>query len=312
MQEILQGQAYGTSFETLSKAMGATLQSIAALIRRGEISPWHKLRLGPEEPEYPAVEHQARLGVFPVAANPFHWMHFIAGLVAISRFKLDKVVYILAGNDPRKPYLLPTPIRHQIGEEVLRGFAPFFEYSPITLGNDFPGEENVFRLLQLNAGQRIHAFYLVGSDHYQRFHPQTGSPDTIQRLEEGIRNRIHGFSKRLHRISVLFLDRGLPKLHVETFLNIEWIRDLPLQCSSTGIREALDGCRALNELSALPYTVFHQILLRKLYGTNAAAGAGNHPKEMGKTPVEDIPAAHQKRRDFLGSLARRVGVPASL
>ena len=277
MQEILQGQAYGTSFETLSKAMGATLQSIAALIRRGEISPWHKLRLGPEEPEYPAVEHLARLGVFPVAANPFHWMHFIAGLVAISRFKLDKVVYILAGNDPRKPYLLPTPIRHQIGEEVLRGFAPFFEYSPITLGNDFPGEENVFRLLQLNAGQRI-----------------------------------HGFNKRLHSISVLFLDRGLPKLHVETFLNIEWIRDLPLQCSSTGIREALDGCRALNELSALPYTVFHQILLRKLYGTNAAAGAGNHPKEMGKTPVEDIPAAHQKRRDVLGSLARRVGVPASL
>jgi hypothetical protein len=216
-------------------------------------------------------------------------MHLIGGLMAIARFRLDKIVYIIAGEDARKPHLLPIPIRHQMGKEVLASFAPYFEYS----------------------AQRIHAFYLAGSYHYQRFHPQTGDPDTIQRLEDGIRHKIYDFCERRHRISVIFLDRGLPEPEVDTFLDIKWMRDLPLHCSSTGIRDALNGRSAPDKLLAVPYTVFKYIRLLELYcpcTANPVSLSGVPPNLI----IEDSPAIRDKCSEFVDSLQRRFSAQAKL
>jgi nicotinic acid mononucleotide adenylyltransferase len=309
MQAILQKYMDGNAFQELMAAVASCLGTTSNLIKKGEIVPWNRLRLGLGEPEYPVVDREVRLGVFPVAANPFHWMHFISGLMAISRFRLDKVVYIIAGNDPRKPDLLPVSIRHQMGKEVLQVFSPFFEYSPIALDNSLPGEVNVFKLLQLNAAQRIHAFYLVGSDHFQRFDPETGTPDTIQRLEEGIENELHGFSGYCHKISLIFLDRGLPKPEVKTSLEIEWIRDLPLHCSSTSIRDALNGHQAISRLQAVPFTVFNYICAKRLYTPGTAANSTGDPNELHDHLCENIFALRRKYRDSLVSQQKRGSVP---
>jgi hypothetical protein len=51
--------------------------------------------------------------------------------------------------------------------------------SPIALGATASGEENFFNILGMNPHQRIHAYYLAGGDHYHRYHPGAGQPDTI-------------------------------------------------------------------------------------------------------------------------------------
>jgi len=108
-------------------------------------------------------------------------------------------------------------------------------------------------------------FYLAGSDHYHRVTPRDGRPDTIQRLETGIRKRIGGFSPRTHKLSAVFLDRGDHREPVETFLDVRWMDHLPVRASSTAIRDALSGQQALCELVALPFTAYCAICEQGTY-----------------------------------------------
>ncbi len=206
-----------------------------------------------------------RLGVFPIAANPLHWAHLLSGLAAMERFCLDKVVFVIAGSDPRKPDLASEVLRHLVSRKVLRLFRPLFEYSPIALGSSLPGEVNVFRLMASLGGRPLHAFYLAGSDHCYRLTPQTGHPDTIQRLEGGVRAASHGFDPRFRRLSVVFLDRGSGGEQVESFLDVRWIEQLPLNTSSTRIRGALSGREPLCELAALPFTAYCALCTQAAY-----------------------------------------------
>ncbi|MCX5710361.1 MAG: UTP--glucose-1-phosphate uridylyltransferase, partial [Candidatus Omnitrophica bacterium] len=111
-----------------------------------------------------------RIGVYPVAANPFTWMHLIAGLAAIAEYKLDKIIYVIAGSDPRKASsLLADHPRHIMAQKVLKMFDPLFAYCPIASGTPLDGETNIFRILNMNSHQKIEAFYMVGRDHYNRW-----------------------------------------------------------------------------------------------------------------------------------------------
>jgi nicotinic acid mononucleotide adenylyltransferase len=206
-----------------------------------------------------------RLGVFPTSANPLHWAHLMGGLAAMERFRLDKVIFVIAGSDPRKPDLASAVLRHQIAQEVLQLFHPLFEYSPIALGTSLPGESNVFRIMASYGSRPLHAFYLAGSDHCHRVVPQTGRPDTIQRLEDGVRGAFWGFDRRVHRLSVVFMDRGDQSAADESFLELHRIEQMPLATSSTRIREALSGRRSLCELAALPFTSYCSLCTYGIY-----------------------------------------------
>jgi hypothetical protein len=265
MQQTLGGNADVNAFLTLGRWTRSTLDRIGKLMAQGFIYPagirgcglsaWRK-RFG---------RHPLRLGVFPTAGNPLHWGHLLSGLAAVERFHLDKVIYVIAGDDPRKPDLASSNLRHHIAKKVIKLFHPLFDYSPIALGSTVPGEINVFRIMTSNGTLPLHAFYLAGSDHFHRFAPQTGDPDTIQRLEEGVRGRILGFDPRLHRLSAVFLDRGDCSESVESFLDIRWIAQLPLKASSTRIRCALGGREPLYELTALPFTAYCAICVHGEY-----------------------------------------------
>jgi len=98
-------------------------------------------------------------------------------------------------------------------------------------------------------------------------------PDTIERLEEGVRAQLAGHPRSPpaspHRVSVVFLDRGEPRTELSTSLEVNWISDLPLRCSSTGIRAALGGGGHREQLAALPFSVYRCIHAMGLYGGSA-------------------------------------------
>ena len=290
MEGVLRPWVDPLAVQRLRDMVYSVLTTITALASQGKVHPMPRLRLGPEDPPGSRIRRRLRLGVFPISANPLHWMHLGAGLLAIAKLHLDSVVFIIAGDDPRKPGLLRAEVRHAIAQEMLRPFAPFFRYSPIAVGSDLPGEENLFRLLSLNPDQPIDAHYLAGSDHYQRLCPASGEPDTIQRLEDGVRNRIYGYRPGVHSVSAAFLDRGIPTPHVKTFLDVTWIQDIPVKCSSTGVREALGGHGPPAELLGLPYSVFCHIRSMGLYRPHHRADA-RKPRETGGSRAAPFRAA---------------------
>jgi hypothetical protein len=271
MGDFLNGRASGMA-TAIGAEQSAQLTRIQGLIAEGQILPQFNLRLLPGSPQPARCFRPLRVGVLPTAGNPLHWMHLIGGLEAMAICRLDKVIYVIAGNDPRKPNLPRSVIRHRIGRNILGVFRPLFACTPISLHSAADGETNLFRILQMNSGRAIEAFYISGTDHYNRYNPRTGEPDTIQKLEDGVRQRIFGYDERRNPISAIFVNRGEPAADsIETFLNTGFIRRTPFNASSTSIREALEGRGLLEDLATLPYSVFQNIRKSTLYPRSVAA-----------------------------------------
>ena len=265
MRGVLGRFAREIDFANLEQSVVAALTTIARLIEEGKIKPSARIRHSMESGSAPHEDRELRIGVFPTAANPFHWAHLLGGLVAIERFLLDKVIFVIAGVDSRKPGMAPGGARHSMAREVLELFDPLFEYSSIAFGTATSGEENLFRILQMNPGQAIHAFYIAGGDHYHRFHPATGCPDTIQKLEEGMTSKLHGFNGHVHRVSPVFLSRAGEEAEIPTFLDVRRIDRLPVQTCSTEIRRAIGDRRRWRKLATLPFVALVSICGNRLY-----------------------------------------------
>ena len=268
MKGILGAFANARDFSTLEQSAASSLARIERLILEGKIDPLAAVRHSPGIGQSPRKDREARIGIFPTAANPFHWAHLLGGLIAIERFLLDKVIFVIAGRDSRKPGMAAEEVRHSMAREVLDLFHPLFEYSSIALGTATSGEENLFKILGMNACRTVHAFYIAGGDHYHRFHPVTGSPETIQKLEDGISSEAHGFDKQLHRVSAIFLQREDEGRDIPTFLDVHRIEKLPVQTSSTQIRRALED-RRWQQLYTLPFIGLVSICGSGLYRVRA-------------------------------------------
>jgi hypothetical protein len=117
----------------------------------------------------------------------------------------------------------------------------------------------------MNPRQPLHAFYIAGSDHYHRWDPMTGEPDTLEKLEEGIARSAHGFDNHPHRVSAVFLEREPVEQEIPTRLDVLWVRGLPVQTSSTGIRRAFCERDQREKLCTLPFTAYLSICGNRLY-----------------------------------------------
>ncbi len=308
MRQVMGDFADTGAFASLERGTLSALGRIAAVIRRGGAMPWNPLRLSPGAPHVGPFVRRLRIGVFPTAANPLHWMHLLSGLEVMARFHLDKIIYVIAGTDPRKQFLAPEGVRHRMAVEVLKIFHPLFAYSPIACGDSRPGEEWFFELLALNPRQPIDAYYIAGGDHFHRLQPRTGSPDTIERLERGILERADGLDIRMQKLSVVFLERGEPKEDVMTFLDVHWVSRLPFRASSTSIREAIEGRCPMDTLALLPFTALDFIRADNLYCPSRTLRGRNGSASM------HAPAGCSHRREecvrFLKSLRRRFALTA--
>ncbi len=269
MRGVLGAAANAADFEKLERAALALLDRIELLIGEGEIEPQARFRHSAESAHPAPIGRELRIGVFPIAANPIHWALLLGGLLAVERLHLDKVIYPIAGTDPRKASLAPEAVRHSMAREVLEPFQPLFEYSSTALGTPIPGEEILFKILRMNPGQAIHAFSIAGDSHFRRFHPATGRPDTIQKLEDGMRGHPFGFDGQIHRVSAVFLARSNVDRNVPTLLDVHHLRGLPLIAASTEVRRALERSDRRWMLYALPYAALVSILRNRLYGVES-------------------------------------------
>jgi nicotinic acid mononucleotide adenylyltransferase len=265
MQGVLGADAGRLDLANIEQSAVACLCRLEGLIASGMIDPWFDASPGTVRPLPGASREWLRVGVFPTAANPFHWAHLLAGLFVIDRFALDRVIYIVAGHDPRKPDMESEEQRHAMAKSVLSLFEPLLAYSPVARGTSVCGEENFFRLLDDFHARRTHGFYIAGSDHYHRFRPGTEHPDTIVRLEEGITRGLLDRQPGRRRVSVVFLQRGRRAGPEETWLDVRWVPGLPVETSSTAIRRALADGRRRATLSSLPFAVLKSIRRNHLY-----------------------------------------------
>ncbi|MEK7381692.1 MAG: hypothetical protein AAB262_00205 [Elusimicrobiota bacterium] len=246
--------------ETVAREAEKALVKIQERLELGEIDPTLKLRVSESDPELDVRERRNRVAVYPIAADPFHWGHLIIALRAIGELGVDKVVFVLAGDDPRKTAMTPAATRHPMGQEVLKIFSPFFLYSPIAVGRTLDGETNIFRLLALNPQQKVEAWYMVGDDHY-RLIDKNGSPDTLPKLERNYRRPL-GHSPTLHALKVAFISREAPAETVPTGLEVRFLDHLGFEASSSQVRS---GRHTL-----MPHAAFDYARRKGLYGVPPA------------------------------------------
>ncbi|HTP59149.1 MAG TPA: hypothetical protein VMM82_09545, partial [Spirochaetia bacterium] len=232
MQRFISTQLQGMAQVVTDQPRRASLHSIAScaadrmlelddMVRSGLTNPWRALRLDRSSPPPEPERSTLRIGVYALAANPLHWGHVLVGLSALVQMKLDRVVFVIAGEDPRKPFLLPAEIRHRLARTIIDIFEPFFAYSAIALGTNRDGETNMGRLFALNPELSIHAYYIAGSDHCRR-RSENGEPDTLEKLETVARKVSKGAGRR-RSVSAVFIDRpgrdATPGM-VDTFLDV--------------------------------------------------------------------------------------------
>ncbi len=262
------------------------LGHIARDMAAGKIDPRGTLRASAKAPQAAPQDREMRVGIYPVAADPFQWGHLLIGLRAIAAFGLDKVVYVLAGDDPRKPSMTPSDFRHPMGRAVLDAFAPFFEYSPIAVGTNYDGETNLFRILALNAGRRVKAFYLVGGDHY-RLTDKKGNPDTLPKLEKNAADPALGFDAAHHSVEAIFIARDGGEEHVPTKMQVHFLPPIPFEASSTLVRT---GNHALMPYAAYDFVQSHRPGLYNVPERGQTAAPAAPQEAPAQTPAAPAPA----------------------
>jgi len=103
--------------------------AIEGLAGSEQIRPLCQIMLSEGDSSVLVEERPLRVGVYPLAANPLHWGHVLLGLSTMASMRLDKVVFVIAGTDSRKPSLLSAETRHRLGRSVIETFDPVFAYS---------------------------------------------------------------------------------------------------------------------------------------------------------------------------------------
>jgi len=242
------------------------LTAISDLANSDHIRPLRRIAVEKYGAPVPVEERPLRIGVYPLAANPLHWGHVLVGLTAMGIMGLDKIIFLIAGVDSRKPSMLSAVARHRLGRSAIEIFHPLFAYSSLALRTSLDGETNFERLLGLNSRQRIDAFYIAGADHYRRTTAR-GDPDTIQKLESIVEKQ-NKTTRGLHTISAVFLDReGIAEEQgkVATFLKVHVLPPVPLSFSSTSARQALCKEAFSEVLMSLPYFSLLEIQAGRFY-----------------------------------------------
>jgi len=266
MAQLVRDQGRMASLHSIASCAADRMVELAAMVGTGLTNPLRALRLSPSSPPPAPDRSTMRIGVYALAANPLHWGHVLVGLSALVLMKLDRVVFVIAGEDPRKPFLLPAEIRHRMARSIIDIFEPFFAYSPIALGTGLDGETNMARIFELNPQLSIHAYYIAGSDHCRRT-SERGEPDTLEKLER-VERKLRRNAGGRHSVSAVFIDRpghDATAGMADSSLEVHVLPAVPLICSSTAARRALCDGESLDALAFVPYATFATIQSLRLF-----------------------------------------------
>lgn len=277
--------------QSIRKTLRDSLLILQQLYENGEINPFltNLVTEGPTgfvKTSTREIARPLRIAYFPVAADPFHWAHLLTALEAMAQLKLDKVVFIVAGRDARKPDLTDADLRHPLAKKEIGQFGEFFAYSDIALqaGINDPepgakptangtndGETNIFHDLARNRHLPITAYYLVGSDHFNWTVEKKGrlQDDTVKKIEDNMKKPHLGFSaaQGKHRLVAAFIARNADEISPQKIAQMKAMITYDLQVvvpslsyASTQIRNYFkgitpDGKQPLNFLPISSYQV---------------------------------------------------------
>lgn len=236
-----------------------------------EIDPYFDLNLDIDDDNEP-VDSKVKVAFFAFSGNPPHWGHIMAAFDALVDYKLDKVIFVSNGDDPRKPNMLSVDKRYSMIEDIVDLFYPFFEFSEIArepyFDEDVPmiGECTLFRFFKINPDSEIVAYYFAGSDHLNRYVVRDGEKqlDTVGHLEKYRDDELFGYDKDVHEVVGLFNARDEEEFdsNLKDIDNpeIDIVRlDPTISFSSTQIRNALKGEGDKYALMLLPYVNYTKI-----------------------------------------------------
>jgi len=272
------------TFVQLKTTFDKCIRRIKENNQQGKINPFVKIVTNSENQELKDIyqgggnsndNRLMKIGYFPTAADPLHYAHLLTAFEILAESELDKIVFIVGGEDKRKPNLTPYAIRKPMALRALNIFKDFFAFSDIAnLGNNFQndGELNMFLDLKRNINKKITASYIVGSDHFNYTIEKDGveQDDTLKKLSDNVNK----FASELpnHTINAIFIARNEGEITDEKLkIAREQIKNrypinviVPsLSFSSTALRDGF----AMKYLIMIPTVTFDDVKQNKLYGT---------------------------------------------
>jgi hypothetical protein len=255
----------GAVLRKVRGSAGELLHRIEEEIMNGTIQPWSPLRLTQDAPVSPLSGSAAKIGVFPVTANPFQWRHLLAGLSAIAGLRLDHVVYLVIDDERSEERFLPREVRHAIARELLARFSPLLLYSPVSASPGNGGVDALFKLLQLNGQQPMAVHFLTGGAQGSAALP----PDQlVDALSTAAGNRAEGYDSWMHPLSEVFFGQAERPAQNGSTIKVLGV-DFPLpELTSAEFPTALMSGDNKEALATLPFTVFRQV--RKLWAHTEA------------------------------------------
>jgi hypothetical protein len=227
------------------------LHQVARRITAQEINPWTRVRMSAEEPALSPASCAARIGVFPLSANPIHWGHLLSALSVMARARLDKIVFAIASEPSAAAELYPEELRRGAAAEAISLFQPLFTLVPASAGKTTNGPASLFRLLALNNQQTVEAFYVSAWE--------PGSTTSIVETMDALWSRSAERNERLHSVSLVRIESShgeSPSAQDGRVLTVPqalpWI-------STGSVRTALRSSLHRDELAALPACSFRHL-----------------------------------------------------
>ena len=180
--------------EKIRRGYENTFKELIKLAEQGEIRPDVKINIDKkgevtEEDKKKHPNRALKVGFFGVAENSVHEGHILTVLEVMAEYKLDKVVWIIHGDQTKSDDLIEYETRYEILKGALESFGDLFEVTDISRDTPYSAEMHVYRFLEMNEDIKIKAYYLVGSDHFN-YKDKQGELDTVGKfhkfLKEGI------------------------------------------------------------------------------------------------------------------------------
>jgi len=237
--------------EEIQGIAGSLLRRIEDLIAAHQINPWTRVRLSPDDPPVPLLPRAARIGVFPLSANPLHWGHLLSGLAVMAQARLDKIVYIVALDSPQSEDLYPEEMRREAAAEAIALFQPLFVLAPGSAAKTLSGPLSFFRFLGLNGQQRLEAVYISGHE--------CSTSTSMRETLDALQNNGAAHNERMHTTAVAHLEpNAASKPASPDRRALAFPSPLPA-ASAVGIRAALRSPVHRDELAFLPACVFRHL-----------------------------------------------------
>ncbi|HHW56900.1 MAG TPA: nicotinate-nucleotide adenylyltransferase [Clostridia bacterium] len=112
------------------------------------------------------MERELRLGIMGGTFDPIHYGHLVTAEAVRAEFKLDKVIFVPAGNPPHKVKRKVTDKKHRYLMTILATITnPFFEVSTIEIDREgYTYTIDTIKEFKRSYGESTQIYFITGAD----------------------------------------------------------------------------------------------------------------------------------------------------